>query len=232
MKHRTLFALITLFTAVAILILWHARPPLPARWNPLAPLDLTDAPNFLTAYKLKRLRNDPARCHALLAEAGLRFTPVPDRTVARGCGFHNAVRIEDSTISYTDDFIASCPLAVGLALFERHVLQPSARATFGENITRIEHFGSYACRNIDHRQAGPRSQHATANALDVRAFRLEDGRTITVKRGWNAGDRRRVFLKRLHDGACSIFKGVLGPDYDTAHANHFHFDMGPLSVCR
>ena len=35
----------------------------------------------------------------------------------------------------------------------------------------------------------------------------------------------RVFLRRLHDGACRTFTTVLGPDANEAHRNHFHFDL-------
>lgn len=56
-------------------------------------------------------------------------------------------------------------------------------------LTRIEHLGSYACRNIYHRPDARRSEHASAEALDVSGFQLSDGRKITVLRGW--GVRRR-----------------------------------------
>ncbi|NTV11537.1 MAG: extensin family protein, partial [Zoogloea sp.] len=42
----------------------------------------------------------------------------------------------------------------------------------------IEHYGSFACRNIYPRQDGPLSEHARANALDVAGFTLQDGRHI------------------------------------------------------
>ena len=41
-------------------------------------------------------------------------------------------------------------------------------------------FGSFACRNIYHRQQARRSEHATADALDVSGFRLADGRRVSV----------------------------------------------------
>nr|WP_328730168.1 extensin family protein [Falsiroseomonas algicola] len=36
----------------------------------------------------------------------------------------------------------------------------------------------------------------------------------------------------MRDGACRWFRAVLSPDYNAAHADHFHFDMGPSTVCR
>jgi hypothetical protein len=36
----------------------------------------------------------------------------------------------------------------------------------------------------------------------------------------------------VHQGACGLFTGVLGPRYNQAHADHFHFDRGPFGICR
>jgi hypothetical protein len=57
----------------------------------------------------------------------------------------------------------------------------SGRSTLGSRLVKIETFGSYACRNV----AGTsrRSGHASANAIDVSAFVLADGRKISVLQG-------------------------------------------------
>jgi hypothetical protein len=76
------------------------------------------------------------------------------------------------------------------------------------------------------------SQHATANALDIAGFRLADGRRISVLADWSdSGDKGR-FLREVREGACKQFNTVLGPDYNAAHRNHFHVDMGRWQVCR
>lgn len=47
--------------------------------------------------------------------------------------------------------------------------------------------------------------------------------------------KEATFLKRLHDGSCSVFTTVLGPETNEAHRDHFHLDMkvreGGVSVC-
>jgi hypothetical protein len=126
----------------------------------------------------------------------------------------------------------TCAMAASLALWERHVLQPQARLRLGVEVRRVEHFGTYACRNVDSRGGGRRSQHATADAIDVAGFVLRDGRRITVARDWDGGDDEADFLRAVHRGACHLFDGVLGPEYNRAHADHFHFDRGPFRVCR
>ena len=205
---------------------------IPDRWNPWAPLQLSDRPNLLTGYKLRRLRNDPARCHAFLDQSDLRYAPVEDRTHDTGCHIRNAVRISRSDIAYGSAVVLTCPMAAGLALFERHVLAPAARSHFDQPVAQIEHFGSYACRNVYNRESGRLSQHATANAFDIAAFRLRDGRRIALAADWADEGTKGVFLRDVRDGACGIFGTVLGPDYNAAHHNHFHFDMGGYFICR
>ncbi len=54
--------------------------------------------------------------------------------------------------------------------------------------------------------------------------------TPRVLKDWGRGERGE-FLRAVRDGACRFFGGVLSPDYNAAHANHFHFDMGWWKIC-
>lgn len=204
----------------------------PDRHNPWAPLRIDDVPGWLTRHKLARLDDAPAACLAVLDQAAMRFEPMANRTVGAGCGWDNAVRIVRTSAHVGTPFTLSCPAAVSLALWERHALQPSAKAMLGSGVRRIEHYGSFACRNVVGRASGRRSQHATADALDVAGFVLEDGRRISVAANWRGDEPRAAFLRRIHDEACGFFDGVLGPDYNAAHADHLHLDRGPFRLCR
>jgi len=169
----------------------------------------------------------------VLAESPVSYRSVPDRASEQGCGLSNAVEVSGSSVALSRDFTATCPLTVAWALFERHVLLPAAREHLGQEVVRVVHFGTYACRNINHRASGRRSEHATANAIDIGGFVLADGRQITVKDGWAGGSaREEAFLHALRDGGCRFFDVVLGPDYNEAHHDHFHFDMGSYRACR
>ena len=204
----------------------------PPAWNPWAPLSIADRPNALTRYKIARLGRSGDACRAALATGTIRFTPLPDRVAAPGCVLDDAVRIEATTARVDPAFTLSCRSAVALALWERHVLQPAASATFGQPVVRLEHFGSYACRNIYGLPDGRRSQHATADALDVAGFVLADGTRIRVAADWAGAGAGARFLREVHDGACRFFDGVLGPDYNAAHRDHFLLDRGAFRVCR
>ncbi|RZL91663.1 MAG: extensin family protein [Variovorax sp.] len=210
---------------------------IPDNYNPWAPLDIAAEPNLLTGFKLRRAREDPARCMATLAQTGLGYEPVPDRSTGPGCGFENAVRVHGGrSLSLRSPVVLSCRAALSFAMWERHALQPAALQRLGEPLVGVAHFGSYACRNINTgeggAQSGRRSRHATADALDVAGFDRGEGRHITVQHGWDRDDAEALFLRDAHAGACRFFDGVLGPGYNAVHADHFHLEVGGFHGCR
>ncbi|AMS20609.1 extensin [Pseudomonas synxantha] len=228
---KVLGALLLLACAFALGV-WRGWVPMPAEWNPWAPLDVRASPNLLTRYKLSRLQDDPALCDQVLQTSGLRVSRQADTAADTACPLRNILRVQGADVVLSSSFLASCPLAVAFALFERHSLQPAAQAIFGQRVSRVEHLGSFACRNVYNRAEGRLSQHASANALDIAGFRLADGRSISVLKDWpGEGDGAR-FLRQVRDGACDDFNVVLSPDYNAAHRNHFHLDMGRWWACR
>jgi hypothetical protein len=64
------------------------------------------------------------------------------------------------------------------------------------------------------------------------AATIADGHEISIKNDWGNNDSKGLFLKKIHRAACQNFKVVLGPNYNSAHHDHFHFDQVPSSVCR
>jgi hypothetical protein len=223
--------LVLIIGAVAAASVWRGWLSLPPQWDPWAPLDVKAEPNVLTRYKLMRLRDDPRLCDQALDSSGLRVTHQADSPGAT-CPLINALRVQGGAVALSSSFLASCRLAVSFALFEHHALQPAAQAVYGQAVTRVDHLGSFACRNVYGRENGRRSQHATANALDIAGFRLADGRAINVLKDWPKDSQDARFLRKVRDGACDLFSGVLSPDYNAAHRDHFHLDVGPWRVCR
>jgi hypothetical protein len=205
---------------------------LPPDWDPRTPLDLTAPPNFVTGLKLRWLTLHPQACFAAFATSDLPLVRIPDRSAEVGCETENAVRLASTARTVPATPIVTCPLAAAWVLFERNTLQSEARRHLGSDVVTVRHFGSYACRNVNHALAGPRSQHATANAIDIAGFVLRDGREIRLAQAWSGTGPEAAFLHAVHDGACEWFNAVLGPDYNALHQDHFHFDMGRWSVCR
>jgi hypothetical protein len=232
MRAKIVFLFLLVAAGGSGYLIYSGRLKVPDTWNPWAPVRIAEPLHWLTKLKLSRLASDDAMCLAVLAESGMRYEPVPDRRPAPGCGFDNAVRITRTTVAVGEPFTLSCRSAVALALWERHVVHPTALAYFGEELARIEHFGSYACRNIYGRKDAPLSRHATADALDVAGFVLNDGRRIRVARDWSSAEKPGLFLRDVRNGACRVFDSVLGPEYNAAHRDHFHLDRGGWRACR
>lgn len=226
--------------SIAVLVLLAAavagvrmgKIEIPNDYNPWATLEIDATPNWLTRHKLKALSQDPGACIAVLNTSGFQFELLPDRVTGAACGFHNAVRIDAVRNVRHEPFSLTCRAALSLALWERHVLQPKAIEYFGEEVTRIDHFGSYSCRNVYGRPQATRSRHATAEAFDIAGFRLSGGERISLVRDWQGDDRASRFLRELRDGACTFFDAVLSPAYNEAHHDHFHLDRGPYRSCR
>ncbi len=228
---RWIFWLVLLMIGGAAVSVWRGWLEVPPQWNPWAPLDVKAAPNWLTGYKLMRLRSDPELCAQALSSSELRVTRQSDSPGAK-CPLIGALRVQGGEVAQSSSFLASCPLAVAYAMFEHHTLQPAAQSVYGQKIARVDHLGSFACRNVYNRESGALSRHASADALDIAGFRLADGRSISVLKDWPKQNQDAQFLRQVRDGACKAFSVVLSPDYNAAHRNHFHVDVGRWSVCR
>jgi hypothetical protein len=192
---------------------------------PWAPLDLAQPVGAFTRTKLAGLGG--AHCQALLRRAGIRFTRLPALKAGAQCGFEDAVSLAGgaAAISYRPARLPlQCPVAAGLALWEWNVIQPAALRGFGRRVVAVETFGSYSCRRIYGRSTGQWSEHARANAVDIAAFRLEDGRRISVLADWRDRGAKGRFLHDVRDGACRLFATTLSPDYNAAHRDHLHLD--------
>lgn len=235
---KLLFVLGLLGFAGLLLYFYARHHPEDLPWTEL---DLARPVGAFTGRKLAALPRDGERCETLLKEAGISFTPLPTRADGPQCGYRDGVRFQPGgavTITYSPAGLdVSCPVAAGLALWEWHVVQPAALARFGRKVVRIDHFGSYSCRRLYGRDQGDWSEHATANAVDIAGFRLEDGTRVSVARDWAGAGSKSAFLHDLRDGACRLFATVLSPDYNAAHHDHLHLDQaarGAASwrVCR
>ncbi len=167
------------------------------------------------------------QCAADLSRAGVRFQPLPVEQRGGGCTIIDAVKLLDIGVPTTSLGAMTCPLAGSFAAWARYAVQPAARLYLGSEAVRIETFGTYACRNVRGTgNSGKLSEHAHANAVDVAAIVLADGRRISVLDNWNDGGPGSQFLKRLRESACKRFRTVLSPDYNAAHRDHLHFDNG------
>lgn len=221
-----IFLVLALLAFLAFLGWGHARShPEDLPWTKL---DLARPVGAFTGRKLAALGGEGEMCRALLRRAGIRFVALPRRGSGQ-CGYEDAVRFSNGgalTIDYRPaDLGTACPVAAALALWEWHYVQPAAIRRFGTKVTSVEHYGSYSCRRIYGRSEGAWSEHSTANAVDIAAFQLADGRRISVVGDWKGGGAKALFLRDVRDGACRLFATTLSPDYNAAHRDHLHLDQ-------
>jgi hypothetical protein len=96
---------------------------------------------------------------------------------------------------------------------------------FGSPVAEIKQISAYSCRGMNGDPRARISEHAFGNALDIAAFTLADGRTITVKNGWHGLPEEQGFLRDVQGAACEQFSTVLAPGSNVYHYDHIHLDL-------
>ncbi len=227
---RVLLAI--LITGSLFVVFWLGL--VPQAYSPFASITLSERPSWFVDFRLAALRRDPELCRAILVEPQIAATPISDNPIRNGCGWENAVRVGTVGGAELGAHQLTCEAAAALALWMEHEVQPVALAAFDSRVVGLDDMGTYACRNIigNRKWAKMRSQHATANAVDIGGFRLENGEHISVARDWKGHDRKARFLRNVHERACRYFRVAIGPEYNRAHWNHFHYDRGVFAKCK
>jgi hypothetical protein len=217
-----------LLAATAVAGFWLGA--IPQRFSPLSPLTLENRDQWFVDWKLAALHRDPVLCQSVLKKPYIDASRVVDKPPTRGCGWVNSVKFSKIGNARIRVQPLSCEMAAALTLWINYELQPAARAAFGNPVESIDHMGTYNCRNVEGRHM--RSQHAVANAIDISSFTLKGGRQISVLNHWESNGVEAKFLRRVYRQACRYFRVTFGPDYNPAHANHFHFDRSLFRMCR
>jgi hypothetical protein len=206
----------------------------PAALNPLPALDLGQANPWLVDWRLAAIKYNPDLCRRVLVTPHIDAQPIADNPPREGCGWTNAVRMSQAGGVRAGFDKLTCEAATALALWLEYDLQEVAQAIMGQRVTSVQSYGTYSCRNIIGAKfwKSRRSEHATANAVDIGGFTLADGRSISVRGQWRGDGKEARFLRAAHDSACRYFRVVLGPDYNAEHHDHFHLDRGIGWLCR
>lgn len=233
-RHRwfSKLMLLVLVLAGAFAAFWFGL--VPQRFSPLAPISLAEPDHWFLDFRLKAMKSEPALCAATLKRPHIAATAIENRAFENRCGWQNAVRVSQVAGAELAASEITCETAAALALWAEHELQPLAQSLLGARVARIETMGTYACRNIIGNRAltAFRSQHASANAIDISGFRLSDGRSIRLTADWQRKDAIGEFLRRAHTRACPYFRVALSPNFNAAHRDHFHFDRGFMWTCK
>lgn len=230
---NTVKLLVILGSILVIAMSWfgHVR----TSFMPFPPINIEKS-YAMIGWRISGLTYDRAACDKALSHPAVQSRRIGDSPIKNGCGWENAVRMNLIGGVRSSSVRLTCPMAVAMALWMKQVVQPAARKHLGTEVSAMQHLGTYACRNIKgsifSKYLNRRSEHATANAIDIAAFTLKNGGTVSILRDWTKKSPKSDFLKEIHYGACGYFRVVLGPEANYLHANHFHFDRGPLIRCK
>jgi hypothetical protein len=168
----------------------------------------------------------PSACRLALTEEIAIAPSIADIHGPGGCGGEDLVRLEavvlgdKHRVKLAPAAILRCTMASAIADWIRTDMAPLAQ-NLGSVLSDLDNFDSYECRSFNRIAGAHLSEHGRANALDVRALKLADGRSISLT------DRtvsREVRENVLHS-MCARFTTVLGPGSDWYHEDHIHLDL-------
>jgi hypothetical protein len=168
----------------------------------------------------------PSACRLALTEEIAIAPSIPDIHGPGGCGGEDLVRLEavvlpdKRQVALKPPAILRCAMASEIAAWVRTDIAPLT-TSLGSVISVLDNFDSFDCRGRNGVAGAPLSEHGRANALDVRAFRLANGQSISLT------DRmvpREIRENVLHS-VCERFTTVLGPGSDGYHEDHIHLDL-------
>lgn len=165
-------------------------------------------------------------CRLALTEEIAIAPSIPDIKGPGGCGGQDLVRLEavvlpdKRRVSVKPAAILRCKMAAAVADWIRSDIAPIA-AKLGSQISDLDNFDSYECRGRNRVAGALLSEHGRANALDVRAFKLANGKSVSLT---DRSVGRELRESVLHS-VCARFSTVLGPGSDWYHEDHVHLDI-------
>jgi len=165
-------------------------------------------------------------CRQALTEEIAIAPSIPSVHGPGGCGGDDLVLLsaivlpDKHRVSVSPPATLRCPMASEVADWVRSDIAPLTQA-LGSEITSLDNFDSFECRGRNRVKGAPLSEHGKANALDVRGFKLADGREI----GLTDRSAPRSLREDVLHSVCARFMTVLGPDSDWYHEDHIHLDL-------
>lgn len=85
--------------------------------------------------------------------------------------------------------VVNCRMVAKLHEWVEGTLQPAARDAFNAPVRRLVNASGYVCRNRYGSSIDKISEHAFANAIDISAFVMADGRSVDVLGNWGKTER-------------------------------------------
>jgi hypothetical protein len=171
------------------------------------------------------------QCLKALDDREVRYVRVADGRQGQ-CEIKDAVMLRSVKGIAVPDVTVSCVMGLQFAKLLSLDVQVVAQRYLNAQVSGVGTMGSFVCRKVNGIDEDRMSDHAFGNAVDLSAVRLRTGQRLAVFDGWEGAQSERLFWRALRDAACKRFNVVLSPDYNAAHFNHLHFDMGKKRGCR
>lgn len=153
------------------------------RWPKLLP----GKPEILNAWSEEEIKAERARCTEVLKDVDAEYEEA-DPVRNGGCGSSGPVKLisigKATKVSISPPATMTCDLVVALVHWMEKDVQPAARRLLGKPVTKISNISDYSCRNSPSRTSTRLSEHALANALDIRDFIMEGGEVADLTRDW------------------------------------------------
>ncbi len=164
-------------------------------------------------------------CRKRLKRMKVQFTDTAPIHDGPNCGIEWPVQLTrlPGKVEVRPAATLTCQMALATAIWAKKELNPSARWRFFSGVDHIRNGSSYSCRRINGN--GKWSAHASGNALDIMEIVLKNGKSVDVRKPGFFSFRQKGLLNAVREDACPYFNTVLGPGYDRAHRDHFHFDL-------
>jgi hypothetical protein len=149
--------------------------------------------NEVLVWSAAEIEAAEAHCSVLLR--GIDVVAVREAPIREGTACGAAAPMKLLSIGKSPKIVLSppptvtCDLIAALYKWLQHDVQALARSHLGAPVVRIDTMSSYSCRNAYGRVNGRLSEHARANALDIRAFATAGGQTIHVAADWGPTGR-------------------------------------------
>jgi hypothetical protein len=169
------------------------------------------------------ITSEPSACRMRLNAIAV-VEAVPHLIGPGDCGGGDMVRLKAAVLRNGTQVTVvpapelRCEMAATVAAWLRDDVAPE----FSEpTLTEVANFDSYECRGRNRVFGAKLSEHGKGNALDVRAFKLADGKIVEP----TDVSVRHQLRDKLRQGACGRFTTVLGPGSDGYHESHIHLDL-------
>src|SRR5262245_7946825 len=167
----------------------------------------------------------PSACRLRLTSDLAVAPSVPPLTGPGECGIDAAVRLEAvvlpdrSRVALSPPATVHCTFAEAIVQWVRQDLAPAVRS-LGASLRSIDNYSAYDCRGRNRVVGARLSEHGKGNALDIRLFKLADGKVVRL----TDPEADKDFREALRKITCARFTTVLGPGSDGYHEDHVHVD--------